>query len=189
MTRLMTAPDEKKLAMMMRAALEGDSGQYRDFLAAIIPVIKKVVTAKTGSISHDGLDDLVQDVLFAIHHKRNTWRRDAPILPWIYAISRYKAIDHLRRENRQPVDLLDEASEIKADTLDPSIAIDLERVIARLDGKMGLVMRAIGLEGQDIKTTAQDLKMSENAVRITFHRGLKKLERERRKNEGGDDHG
>ncbi|MAJ34287.1 MAG: hypothetical protein CBC12_00475 [Candidatus Puniceispirillum sp. TMED52] len=48
-------------------------------------------------------------------------------------------------------------------------------MVHRLNGKTRWVLQAIGLEGNDITGTARALNMSENAVRIAFHRGLKKL--------------
>src|SRR3546814_18114776 len=45
-------------------------------------------------------EDIVQETLLAIHMKRHTWRDDAPVTPWLYAIARYKLIDAFRRRGR-----------------------------------------------------------------------------------------
>ena len=131
-------------------------------------------------------DDIAQDILFAVHQKRHTWRTDQPILPWVRAISRYRTIDHLRRLGRQKTTPIDEQGEdITAYLADPSDAIDLANMVKRLQGQTGKVTHAIGIEGKDIETTAIELGMTENAVRIAFHRGLKKLNTMRQTNMKG----
>src|SRR5690606_41131913 len=77
----------------MRAALGGDEAAYSDFLhrvAAIVRGSARRKLARTGT----GIDaeDIVQETLLAIHLKRHTWRPSEPILPWIFAIARYKFI-------------------------------------------------------------------------------------------------
>jgi RNA polymerase sigma-70 factor (ECF subfamily) len=42
-------------------------------------------------------EDLVQDVILAIHTRRHTYNPDELFTPWMHAIARYKLIDHLRR--------------------------------------------------------------------------------------------
>ena len=102
------------------------------------------------------------------------------------AISRYRTIDHLRRLGRQKTTPIDEQGEdITAYLADPSDAIDLANMVKRLQGQTGKVTHAIGIEGKDIETTAIELGMTENAVRIAFHRGLKKLNTMRQTNMKG----
>ena len=45
-------------------------------------------------------EDIVQETLLAIHAKRHTWAVEAAVLPWVYAIARYKLIDAFRRRGR-----------------------------------------------------------------------------------------
>ncbi len=42
-------------------------------------------------------EDVVQDILIAVHLKRHTWDPTRPIGPWISGIARYKIIDNMRR--------------------------------------------------------------------------------------------
>ena len=46
----------------------------------------------------DQSEDIVQDILLAVHLKRHTWDANAPFAPWLFAIARNKLIDALRRE-------------------------------------------------------------------------------------------
>ena len=52
---------------------------------------------------------------------------------------------------------------------------ELNKLVSRLDGKSQTVVSSISLDGNSIKDTAAKLGMSEGAVRVAFHRGLKKL--------------
>ena len=47
------------------------------------------------------MEDVVQDILIAVHLKRQTWDDSRPIGPWIAGIARYKLIDALRRRGRR----------------------------------------------------------------------------------------
>ena len=115
---------------------------------------------------------------------------DQPILPWIRAITKYRTIDYLRWIERQPTTALDHhADHLVADTPDLIETIDLKNMVHRLKGKTRQVLESIGLNGKDISSTALALNISENAVRIAFHRGLEKLSqlcRHKKKGHGHD---
>ena len=74
----------------------------------------------------------MQETLLAIHVKRHTWRQDAPVLPWVYAIARFKLIDAFRRRGRRIEIEIDEIAETFAE---PEAETVSERDINRaLDG-------------------------------------------------------
>jgi RNA polymerase sigma-70 factor (ECF subfamily) len=52
---------------------------------------------------------------------------------------------------------------------------ELTKLVSHLDGKQQIVVSSISLDGNSIRDTATKLGMSEGAVRVAFHRGLKKL--------------
>jgi DNA-directed RNA polymerase specialized sigma24 family protein len=88
----------------MRAANRGDAVAYRRLLDAITPVLRGVVRARGASLGHEAREDVVQEVLLAVHLKRQTWREDQPLRPWLYAIARHKVVDAFRARG-QRVDL------------------------------------------------------------------------------------
>ncbi|RVA43452.1 sigma factor, partial [Mesorhizobium sp. M7A.F.Ca.CA.004.11.1.1] len=96
----MSGKDEAELSRLMRAAIAGDERAYADFLHRIAALVRGFARRK---IVQGGVDpeDVVQETLLAIHVKRHTWRQDAPVLPWIYAIARFKVIDAFRRRGRR----------------------------------------------------------------------------------------
>lgn len=122
-------------------------------------------------------EDVVQEVILAIHMKRHTWDQSKPIGPWIMAITRNKMIDEVRRRGRRtevPVDgLLDI---LEAPGQDDAInAYDADRVLATLKGRSREIVQAIAIEGHSARDVAEKLGMTEVAVRVALHRSLKAL--------------
>ncbi|TIX80485.1 MAG: RNA polymerase subunit sigma, partial [Mesorhizobium sp.] len=96
----MTGNDEAELSRLMRAAIAGDEKAYADFLRRTAALVRGFIRRK---IVQGGVDpeDVVQETLLAIHVKRHTWRKDLAVLPWVYAIARFKLIDAFRRRGRR----------------------------------------------------------------------------------------
>ncbi len=167
---------EDVLAQKMREACSGNSAQYRSLLASITPMIRGIVNAKLSGMSEVDREDVLQEVLMAIHMKRDTWRQDQPIRPWIFAITRYKIIDLLRKKGRaQTVDIDEFSDVLAADEVDPSAQMDLDSLVDKLKGKQAVVVKAIAFEGLSHSDVAERLGIKETAVRVNFHRGLEKL--------------
>ena len=170
---------EAQWAAWMRAALSGDSAAYRMLLEALTPVLRGMAKSglqRAGAGNADA-EDVVQEILLAIHLKRQTWMSDQPFTPWLNAIARHKLIDCLRRRGRRgevPIDDLVEALPDQTGQSETSPA-ELSRLVDRLDGKSHAVVRAVSLDGASVRDTATKLGMSEGAVRVALHRGLRKL--------------
>lgn len=173
----MSGGNERELADLLRSAIAGDARRYAQFLDRIAGLVRAYARRK---ISHGGVDpeDVVQEVLLAIHLKRHTWLPDAPVLPWVYAIARFKLIDAFRRRGRRVEVELDDIAETFAQ---PEVETVSERDIGRaLEGLapgQRSVVAAISVEGRSIEETARTLDMTESAVRVALHRGLAAIAR------------
>lgn len=173
------ATREKAWADAMRAGLAGDANTYRGLLESITPHLRALVRhnlARAGAGNADA-EDVVQEVLLAIHLKRHTWDSGQPFTPWLNAIARHKVIDALRKRGRRgefPIDGLEEVLPAPAEEEGTSHT-ELERLVGRLDGRSHDIVSAISLEGKSISDVARAQNMSEGAVRVALHRGLKKL--------------
>lgn len=167
---------EERLAELMRAACNGDQQAYRTFLLTVSPIIRGVIRAKAGGLPNETQEDILQDVLFAIHSKRDTWRQDHPIKPWFYAIARYKIIDAFRSRGRADfVDIDDFSDSIAAPQEEEGSEMDTETLVTKLPKKQQTVVRLIAIDGLSIKDAALKLDMKETAVRVNFHRALERL--------------
>ncbi len=163
----------------MRAARDGDAVAYRRFLAATAPHIRAMARARCRSLGAPEVEaeDVVQDVLLAIHLKRGSWDETQPIGPWIAAIVRHKLIDILRRRgHRVSVPIEDVMDSLPAPDPGPNLAArDLDVVLASLKARQREIVRAISIDGDSVGETAHRLRMTEGAVRVALHRALKGL--------------
>src|SRR5215813_7337798 len=98
----MTSSRENDWAVWMRAAVAGDAGAYRQFLVSVTPHLRTLARSRCrgSGVPECEAEDIVQEVLLAIHLKRGTWDQARPIGPWVAAITRNKLIDVLRRRGR-----------------------------------------------------------------------------------------
>src|ERR1700753_744790 len=163
----------------MRSAMSGDSAAYHRLLKAITPVLRAAARrglARAGQ-PVDQSEDIVQDILLAVHLKRHTWDANAPFAPWLFAIARNKLIDALRRRGRRIFVNVDDFSE-KLPAAEPEETASPTEVAAQLNtlpARQRDVLQSIAVESASIKDTAKKFAMSEGAVRVALHRGLSSL--------------
>lgn len=172
----MQGADEAGLARLLRAALDGDEKAYAAFLEGAARLVRAFARRRAPS----GLDpeDVVQETLLAVHVKRHTWRSDAAVTPWLYAIARYKLIDALRRRGRRiDIDLDEVADTLAAVEDDRPSSHEIGKALAALAPGQRSVVSAISVEGRSIGETAASLGMTETAVRVALHRGLTAIAR------------
>lgn len=168
----MDGKDEAVLARLMRAAIAGEERAYGEFLLRAACLVRSFARQK---IVHGGIDpeDIVQETLLAIHMKRHTWRQDAPVTPWVYAIARYKIIDAFRRRGSRVEVEIGEIAESVAEPASETVSNrEIGRALATLAPGQRLVVAAVSVNGHSIRETARNLGMSEPAVRVALHRGL-----------------
>ena len=170
---------------LMRSANAGDNAAYHRLLKAVTPVLRAGARrglARAGQ-PVDQSEDIVQDILLAVHLKRHTWDANAPFTPWLFAIARNKLIDALRRRGRRVFVNIDDFSETLAgapveESVPPS------EVTTHLNGlpkRQRDVLQSIAVDSASIKETAAKLSMTEGAVRVALHRGLTGLASKLRK--------
>jgi RNA polymerase sigma-70 factor, ECF subfamily len=164
---------------LMRSAISGDGAAYHRLLKAVTPVLRAAARrglARAGQ-PVDQSEDIVQDILLAVHLKRHTWDVNAPFAPWLFAVARNKLIDALRRRGKRVFVNIDELAEtLPGEVKEPTASSN--EVAARLSSlpvRQREVLQSIAVESASIKETAAKLSMSEGAVRVALHRGLASL--------------
>jgi RNA polymerase sigma factor (sigma-70 family) len=173
----MTASGPDDWDALMRAANRGDTRAYARLLALVAPVIRGLVRARGHALGVQTCEDVVQEVLLAIHIKRHTWHEDAPLRPWLWAVARHKVVDAFRARGTRvhlPVD--DFADILPAEAGPDTLAArDTDRLLARIEPRAAQIVRAIALDGDSAAETGARLGMTEGAVRVALHRALKTL--------------
>lgn len=163
----------------MRAAMRGNETAYQKLLGELSRALRGVIRRGFSGvgIARDDVEDVVQDVLLAIHLKRHTWDQTKPLGPWVLAIARNKMIDDLRRRGRRKEVAVDlSVVEFEGEDSQSSIdAHDVNRVLDGLSERNRDIVRSISIDGQAARDVADRLGMSEVAVRVALHRSLKAL--------------
>lgn len=164
---------------LMRSANAGDNSAYYQLLKAVTPVLRAATRrglARAGQ-PPDQAEDIVQEILLAVHLKRHTWDSDAPFAPWLFAIARNKLIDALRRRGRRVFVNIDDFAEIlPGEAAEETVApAEVANHLASLPPRQRDVLQSIAVESASIKETASKLSMTEGAVRVALHRGLSSL--------------
>ncbi|ONG51093.1 RNA polymerase subunit sigma [Pseudoroseomonas deserti] len=164
----------------MRAARAGDAAAYRRFLLGVAPYLRALArrSCQRAGLPREEAEDVVQDVLLAIHLKRHSWDAARPIGPWLAAITRNRLIDGFRRRGARPpeVSLALVAETLAAGEGEAADARhDVGRLLAQLAPRQRQVVEAVSIEGRSAGEAAARLRMSEGAVRVTLHRALKLL--------------
>ena len=170
---------ETNWSALLRAAMAGDGQAYALFLGQITPVLRGIVRARGRTLGLEGQEDVLQEVLIAIHTKRHTWDQTAPLLPWLYAVTRHKIVDAYRRKGSSlHLSIEDFADVLEAETgPDQLAARDSARLIGQLDARSAAIVRAVSLDGHSTAEVGARMDMTEGAVRVALHRAIQKMAR------------
>lgn len=164
----------------MIASQGGDHHSHRSLLSHLSGYLRayfRTRLTRAGRTAEEA-EDLVQETLLAIHTRRHTYDPTELLTPWIYAIARYKLIDYLRQSRGRASNApLEDASEVTAadDRSASESSIDLGNLLEKLPQKVRLSIRYVKIEGLSVAETASRCGISESAVKINIHRGLKTL--------------
>ena len=148
-------------------------------LSAPLRAYFKARLARIGTVPADA-EDLVQETLIALHTRRHTYDRSQPFTPWVYAIARYRLVDYLRRSKGSAMDVpIEEAEEVLADDNPSSVesSLDLDQLMARLSPKARQAIQFVKLDGLSVSEAAARSGMSQSAIKVSVHRGLRALSR------------
>ena len=172
------ADNEDRLKQLLIRGLGGDAAAYHGFLKELSGYLRGFFRKRLFQ-RPDEVEDLVQETLLAVHNQRHTYRPDQPLTPWVRAIARYKLVDLLRsRMSHEALnDPLDDELEVFAlsDVEAADARRDLGKLLAGLPDRQRLPIVHVKLEGLSVVEVAKMTGMSESAVKIGVHRGLKAL--------------
>ena len=169
---------EERLRKLLIRGLGGDAPAYHAFLQELSAHLRAFLRRRLAGLP-DEVEDLVQESLLAVHNQRHTYDAGQPLTAWVHAIAKYKLVDLLRRRAKR--DLLNDPLDEDIDFLSSSDSEaaearrDLAKLLAQLPDRQRLPIVHTKLEGLSVAQTARVTGMSESAVKIGVHRGLKAL--------------
>jgi len=170
--------NEQRLRALFLQGLDGNSASYQAFLKGLSTHLRAFLRRRLSALPDD-IEDLVQDILLAVHNQRHTYRPDQPLTAWVNAMARYKLIDLLRsRSGREALhDPIEDDLALFA-TNDHEAADarrDVNKLLQQLPDNQRLPIVHTKLEGLSVTEAAAATGMSESAIKVGVHRGMKAL--------------
>lgn len=167
---------ETWLKPLMLRGLEGDARAHAQLLSELSRFLRAYFARRLIRGGED-CEDLVQEAVLAIHLKRFTYDRTQPFTPWVYAVARYKLIDHLRRNGRRITVPLEDAGELFAggNVEEGAVRRDLNTLLGRLPDQQRRLIEDVKITGLTIEEVAERRGVTAVSLRVMLHRSLKWL--------------
>jgi RNA polymerase sigma-70 factor (ECF subfamily) len=173
--------DEERLKQRLIAGLDGDRRAYHHALETVAEAVRRVVGRQLGggTLAHE-IEDVVQDIVIAIHERRATYDRSRPLMPWVYAITRYKLLNHLRdsRHRRSTIPLDDEVYTPISEEAGENNAVarqDIRNLLDALPAGQREVVVLTKIQGHSLAETAARTGLTEGAIKVRIHRAMATL--------------
>ncbi len=173
-------PFEREIAPVRRLAQTGDEKAYEQALRLIAQRLRAFFRRRMNNTPED-IEDMVQETLLAIHTRRHTYDEAFPVSAWIMAIAKYKLIDFWRKHGKRDA-LTDEFNDtdlsqqsIMANDAATSNLADIQKLLIQLPEKQRQAIELIKLLGLSVSEAAHQTGLSESALKVQVHRGIKQL--------------
>jgi RNA polymerase sigma-70 factor (ECF subfamily) len=164
----------------MVSAQAGDAVAYEKLLREVLSYTQRKVRFSVADAS--AREDVVQNVLIAIHRSRHTFRPERSFAPWLHTLIRHAVVDWLRargRRLRHEVSLeLDAISKLTTENeREPTrqLSPELEQALADLPATQRDAVRMIHLEGLTVIEAAARAGVTPGALKVRAHRGYRAL--------------
>ena len=167
----------------MQSAQQGDSDAYARLLREITPIVRKAVRQKRAFLQAHDVDDLVQNVLLALHSVRATYDPSRPFVPWLMAIARNQIADGARRYARRaanetiveqvPETFSGDGTNINEEGYgDPD---QLRAAIGALPQGQRMAIEMVKMKEMTLKEAASASGMTVAALKVAVHRAVRAL--------------
>jgi RNA polymerase sigma-70 factor (ECF subfamily) len=158
---------------LMCKAQGGDAQAYRALLQSLRPWLLSYFNRR---LRGGDVEDLVQMTLLSLHEKRHTYNPQAAFMPWIAAVARHKLIDYVRWSGRRVHVELTEDLGLEDGLSNDLAQRDVAVLLAKLPKDQAQLISLHKLEGLTSEEVAAKIGKNASAVKVSIHRGLKKLQ-------------
>ena len=164
----------------MQAAQAGDRKIYHQLLTELNTVIERYLKSIFGPA--DFVNDILQECLISIHKGRHTYDVNRPFKSWMFAIVKYRTIDHLRYLKRQVGECSDDGNDfmhIVSRESEQKIfdTADLSLLLTKLKKEHREVIVLTKYMGYNANEVSKKLNISVSTVRIRLHRAMKSVKK------------
>jgi RNA polymerase sigma factor (sigma-70 family) len=170
-------------AELVAESLGGNRDAFRRIVERYQTLISSLAYCATGNVSQS--EDLAQETFVTAWKQLAELREPAKLRPWLCSITRFLISKEFRRQGREPVHAAEslEADEwVSPEPLPPDQVISEEekailwRSLERIPEIYREPLVLFYREHQSIEAVAQDLELSEDAVKQRLSRGRKLLQ-------------
>jgi RNA polymerase sigma factor (sigma-70 family) len=175
----------RHFAALMTSAQNGDRAAYARLLREITPRLRAFARARYRSLRPQDVEDLVQDVLLALHAVRATYDPGRPFLPWLHGIAQHRMADGARRAARRA------AHEVAVDEVPETFCVEtanvledsyrdpeaLRHAVRSLPPGQREAVEMLKLRELSLKEASAMSGMSIGALKVAVHRAIKTLRR------------
>ena len=167
--------ERANLPALMARAQDGDRDAYSVLLEESARIIRAFLARRLQDDSE--VEDVVQETLLTVHRVRHTYDPERPFLPWLFALTRRRLVDALRRQGRRPTTVsLDDGQELGVVLpRDHEHRDALNEAIAKLPEGQRDLIEMLKVQDIPVRDVARKLDMTENAVRVAAHRAIQRL--------------
>lgn len=176
MTRTQQEEDTEEFhwAALMASAQSGSEPEYQQLLTELSAVISRYLRSRFGQ--HHFVEDCVQDTLIAVHEARHTWNPRRRFKPWLFAIVRHKAIDHLRRQqSHQKIIDREQLGNTLYSENTPETQYAQGQLISALSAPHREAITLTKIIGLSNAEAASQASISQSAMKVRVHRAIGRL--------------
>lgn len=176
---------EPELSQLMQKAQDGDGASYmlllRQIRELLLPFVRSSL-ARLGLKAEGGEEDILQNILLGLHLKRANYDPAQEFLPWMYAIARYKIIDHARKQKRENwaamVSIEDNLLEFESDLYSSEKQkADIQQFLPYLSDKQSRLLKLVKIDGYSIIEASQQTGFSVSDIKVSIHRAIQVLQK------------
>lgn len=168
--------DEAILALVSRPETreEGFRHLVTTYQQRLYQVIRRQV------LSHEDADDILQNTFIKIFRHLDGFENRSELYTWMYRIASNEVINHLNYRKRNKVEDINEKYQRHAETYVDvdNLPVILERIIQKLPERQQMVFRMRYYDELSYKEMAEILKLTEGALKASYHHAVKKIEEE-----------
>lgn len=169
--------DELRWSAWMTQSQKGDERAYEQLLRELSDAISRYLRRRIGA--QDFIEDCVQDILIAVHNARHTYQPNRPFRPWLFAIVRNRSVDYFRKRQRHQklADALETNEEVTSTEDNYANEAMHQQLMDTLPEGSREAIELTKVYGYSNSEAAEQLSISESAVKVRVHRGLNQLKR------------
>jgi RNA polymerase sigma-70 factor, ECF subfamily len=160
-------------AQLMERVQRGDVDACRLLLDDVGPAVTRFLRTR---VAGDEVEDVYQEIFMALFQARHTYEAGRPLEPWLFAIARNIAADHLRRRwSRASWEELTADLPERAAGDSPAPSPDIEGLLTRLPPAQREAFAMLKLQGMTLQAAAGRAGISVGALKVRAHRAYKAL--------------